>query len=98
VYHGGYASAGCPPAPGRTTRWCNSSSHHQEWIRACKGGPPTFCGFERFASVLTEIMLVGNLALRTGKKIEWNAEKMEANQCPEAEPFVKRRYRKGWEI
>jgi len=85
-----------PPEP--TLPRAPGQSHHQEWIRACKGGPPTFCGFEGFAAVLTEIMLVGNLALRTGKKIEWNAAKMEANQCPEAEPFVKRRYRKGWEI
>jgi len=85
-----------PPEP--TLPRAPGQSHHQEWIHACKGGFPTFCGFEGFASVLTEIMLVGNLALRTGKKIEWNAEKMEASQCPEAEPFVKRRYRKGWEI
>jgi predicted dehydrogenase len=85
-----------PPKP--TIPRAPGQSHHQEWIRACKGGPPTFCGFERFASLLTEIMLVGNLALRTGRRIEWNAEKMEARQCPEAEPFIKRRYRKGWEI
>jgi hypothetical protein len=85
-----------PPEP--TVPRAPNQSHHQEWIQACKGGLPTFCGFERFASVLTEIMLVGNLVLRTGKKIEWNAEKMEAYQCPEAEPFIKRRYRKGWEI
>jgi hypothetical protein len=41
-------------------------------------------------------MLVATLALRTGNKILWDAEKMGAEGCPEAEPFVKRRYRTGW--
>jgi hypothetical protein len=41
-------------------------------------------------------MLVATLALRTGKKILWDAGKMEAKGCPEAEPFIKPRYRTGW--
>jgi hypothetical protein len=41
-------------------------------------------------------MLVANLALRTGRKIFWNAEAMEAHGCPEASPFIKREYRRGW--
>jgi len=71
-------------------------SHHQEWLRACRGGPPTFCRFDGFASRLTEAMLVANLALRTGRKIIWDATKMEARGCPEAEPYIKREYRTGW--
>jgi predicted dehydrogenase len=77
-----------PRAPGQ--------SHHQEWLRACRGGPPAFCRFDGFASELTETMLVANLALRTGRKNHWDAAKLEARGCPEAEPFIKRPYRTGW--
>jgi hypothetical protein len=41
-------------------------------------------------------MLVANLALRTGKKIVWDAEKMEARGCAEAGPYIKRQARTGW--
>ena len=71
-------------------------SHHQEWLRACRGGPPAFCRFDGFAARLTETMLVANLALRTGRKIDWDAETMTAQGCPEAAPFITREYRKGW--
>jgi predicted dehydrogenase len=71
-------------------------SHHQEWLCACRGGPQTFCRFDGFARALTETMLVLNLALRLGRKIDWNAETMEARNCSEAEPLIKRPYRTGW--
>jgi predicted dehydrogenase len=71
-------------------------SHHQEWLRACRGGPPTFCRFNGFASVLTETMLVANLALRMGKTIEWDADNLDARGCPEARPAIQRDYRSGW--
>jgi predicted dehydrogenase len=71
-------------------------SHHQEWLRACRGGAPAFCRFDGFASELTEALLVANLALRVGRKVVWDAQKLEARGCPEAAPFVKRPYRQGW--
>src|SRR4051794_16714359 len=77
-----------PRAPGQ--------SHHQEWLAACRGGEPAFCRFDGFASRLTETMLVANLALRTGRKIVWDAEAMEAQGCPEASQFIRREYRAGW--
>jgi predicted dehydrogenase len=77
-----------PRAPGQ--------SHHREWLDACRGGAPAFCRFDGFASELTQAMLVANLALRTGRKIVWNAEAMEAQGCPEAAPFIRREYRAGW--
>jgi hypothetical protein len=77
-----------PRAPGE--------SHHREWLEACRGGPPAFCRFDGFASELTETMLVANLALRLGRKISWDADKMVAQGCPEADPYIKRPYRYGW--
>ena len=82
--------------PAATVPRCDG--HHKEWVTACKGGPPTLCNFIDFAAPLTEIMLLGCLAQRVGKKIEWDAEKMRASNCPEADEFIKRDYRKGWEI
>ena len=75
-----------------------SPGHHAEWIGACKGGPPAYCNFIDFAAPMTEVMLVGVLALRTGRKIEWDAAAMRAPNCPEADAFIRREYRKGWEI
>jgi len=83
-----------PPQP--TLPRAPGGSHHQEWIAACKGGPPAFCNFPAFASPLTEAMLLGNLAIRTGGKILWDAARMQAADCPQAEQFIRRKYRKGW--
>jgi hypothetical protein len=83
-----------PPKPSLAR--APGQSHHQEWLRACRGGPPALCRFDGFASELTESMLVANLALRVGRKVTWDAEKMEASGCPEAAPFIKRPYRTGW--
>jgi hypothetical protein len=82
-----------PPAPSLP----RSPGHHKEWVAACKGGQAPFCNFPDFASPLTEVMLLGGLALRTGRKIEWDAENMRAKNCPDADRFIRREYRKGWE-
>ncbi|MDP8243695.1 MAG: Gfo/Idh/MocA family oxidoreductase [Candidatus Hinthialibacter antarcticus] len=74
-----------------------SIGHHAEWIHACKTGAPTTCNFE-YAGWLTEANHLGNVAYRTGKKLEWDAEKMKAPNAPEADPFIKREYRKGWTL
>jgi len=83
-----------PPQPSEP----RSPGHHAEWIRACKGGPAAYCNFIDFAAAITEVMLLGVLALRTGSKIEWDAAAMRAPNCPEAEQFIRRQYRKGWGI
>jgi predicted dehydrogenase len=71
--------------------------HHIEWIRACKGGPRAQSDFG-YAATLTEGLLVGFLALRTGKRIEWDARNMLAKGVPEAGAFIRPAFRKGWEI
>jgi predicted dehydrogenase len=74
-----------------------SAGHQRDWLDACKGGPKTVSHFDR-ASHLTEIVQLGILALRTGKPVEWDGEKLEARGLPEAEPLVRGSYRKGWEL
>jgi len=72
-------------------------SHHQEWIDACRGEGKTLSNFG-YASVLTESLLVGDLALRVGKDLEWNAAHMTAPNCPEAERIIKPQFREGWTL
>jgi predicted dehydrogenase len=74
-----------------------SLGHYAEWIHACKTGAPTTCNFE-YAGWLTESNHLGNVAYRAGKKLEWDAEKMKATNCPEADAFIRREYRTGWKL
>ncbi|MCI0705265.1 MAG: Gfo/Idh/MocA family oxidoreductase [Planctomycetia bacterium] len=74
-----------------------SLGHYAEWIHACKTGAPTTCNFN-YAGWLTESNHLGNVAFRAGKKLEWDAEAMKAKNCPEADAFIRRGYRKGWKL
>jgi predicted dehydrogenase len=73
------------------------AGHHADWLQACKGGTPACSNFE-YGARLTEFMLLGNLALRTGKVVKWDREGMRATNAPEAQPFIDGTYRKGWEL
>jgi predicted dehydrogenase len=68
-----------------------------EWIAACKGGPKPLSSFD-YSSRLTEMVLLGNLAVRLGKKIEWDSVALKAKNAPEADALIRRAYRKGWEL
>jgi predicted dehydrogenase len=74
-----------------------SLGHHQEWIHACKTGAPTLCNFE-YSGRLVENNLLGTVAFRVGKKLEWDAENLQARNCPEADAFIRPPYRKGWTL
>ena len=74
-----------------------SKGHHAEWIHACKTGEPTTCNFE-YSGLLTEANHLGNVAYRVGKKLQWDSAQMQVTNAPEAERFVRREYRKGWEL
>jgi hypothetical protein len=69
---------------------------HLEWIAACKGGPAGYSNFD-IAACLTEIILLGCIALRVGRKIEWDGPEMRAMNAPDAKEFIRRENRKGWE-
>ncbi len=74
-----------------------SLGHHQEWIHACKTGDPTTCNFE-YSGRLTEANHLGNVAYRTGQKIVWDAENLQAEGTPEADRLIRREYRPGWSL
>ena len=71
---------------------------YQDFIRACKGGPPASSNFN-VSGPFTEMVLLGNVAIRVfGKKLEWNAAAMTVANAPGAAAFIQAQYREGWEI
>ena len=74
-----------------------SIGHHKEWVEACKGGKPAGSNFE-FASLLTEVVLLGNVALKAGKKLSWDGANMKVTNDAEANAFLHRPYREGWTL
>lgn len=71
--------------------------HHRDWLDACKGGNPASAHFA-YGAALTELVLLGPVALRCGKKISWDADAMKAPNAPNAAQYLKGQYRAGWEI
>lgn len=74
-----------------------SPGHYQEWITAAKGGAPASCEFE-FGSLLTEVALLGTVAQRTEKVLEWDPRRMRFSNDPEASLLLNPPYRKGWKL
>ena len=75
-----------------------SPGHMQEWFRMMKDGTPSFSNFD-VAAYLTEIILLGCVALRVGEgyRMEWDGPNMKSTNLPEAAKFVSRHNRPGWE-
>jgi predicted dehydrogenase len=71
--------------------------HHREWTTACKGGPKALSNFD-YAGPMTEAVLLGNVALRVGKKIVWDAKQLNVTNVSEANQYLRAEYRKGWKI
>jgi predicted dehydrogenase len=72
-------------------------NHFQEWITACKTGSPTGTNFG-YSGPLTETVLLGTVAYRTGSKLEWDPVNLKATNCPEADRFIQQEKRKGWTV
>ena len=81
-----------------------SPGHYHEWVAACKGGPAAGANFD-WAGPLTEVVLLGNVALRvqlreklTRVKLAWDAENLAFPNLKEATRFLRRDYRSGWTL
>jgi len=81
-----------------------SPGHHKEWINACKGGDPADSNFD-VSGPLTEVVLLGNVALRMGKqlyekglKLYYDGPKMKVTNLPEANKYIRSEYREGWTL
>ncbi len=75
-----------------------SPGHMQEWFQMLKDGTPAYSNFD-IAAYLTEIILLGCIALRVGegRRMEWDGPNMISTNLPEAAQFIRRRNRKGWQ-
>jgi predicted dehydrogenase len=69
--------------------------HELNWVDAAKGKGQTSSPFE-YSAKLTEVMLLGVVALRAGKKILYDGAKMRVTNAPEANQYLSRQYRQGW--
>ncbi len=74
-----------------------SKGHHRDWLDACKGGPKACSDFS-YAARLTEFVLLGNVAVRAGRKILWDGPNMKVTNAPEAQAFVEAQYRDGFDL
>lgn len=75
----------------------DSPGQHEEWLEAIRNGTSTGSPFS-YAGLLTIANHLGNVAFRTEKKIEWDAVKLRAKNCPEADQFISRKPRDGWTL
>lgn len=73
------------------------TSHHAEWIEACKNGRQSSANFE-YSGWLTEANHLGNVAYRVGKRILWDPVKLAVTNAPEAADLIRCPYRSGWTV
>ncbi len=90
---------GVPPK-----KLARSPGHHEEWLLACKGGSAAGSNFN-WAGPMTETVLLGNVALRsqlredlTRKKLLWDSDQLAFTNHDAANEYLRRDYRKGWEL
>ncbi|SHK91911.1 Tat (twin-arginine translocation) pathway signal sequence [Rhodothermus profundi] len=79
-------------------RYPRSPGVYQEWIQACKEGGQAGSNFPDYAGPLTEMVLLGNLAVRLGGTIEWDAAAMRVTNIEVPEEYIRPTYRPGWPL
>jgi len=82
-----------PPAPSIPS----STGHYVEWLEACRRKTPTTCNFD-YSGRLTEAVLLGTVAYRAGRRIEWDGAAGKVTNSPEADRLITKTYRAGWEV
>ena len=71
-------------------------NNHLEWISAIGGGSDSLANFD-YSGPLTETVLLGNLAVRSSEKVEWDGPSL-TTPSKKAEAYISRKYRKGWSL
>ncbi len=72
-----------------------NEDHEMNWVNTAKGKTQASCPFE-YGAQLTEVMLLGVVALKAGKKIYYDGANMKVTNVPEANQYLSRQYRTGW--
>ncbi len=85
------------PAPPPPRRDWGREEVHKDWVNAVKAGKQPGCHFG-YAGPFTEAYQLGNVALRVGHKIEWDPLAFRITNCREANQYLSREYRRGWDL
>ena len=75
-----------------------SPGHYREWVAACKGGEPAGSNFVDHAAHLAEVVLLGNIAIRTKQKLLWDGPNLRFTNSDEANNLINPPYRTGWSL
>jgi predicted dehydrogenase len=75
-----------------------SPGHYEEWVRACRGGSPAGSNFVDHSGLVTEVVLLGNIAVRRQKKLQWDGPNLRFTNDQAANQLLHRKYRAGWSL
>jgi hypothetical protein len=75
-----------------------SPGHYVEWVQACKGGKPGGSNFVDHAAHLAEVVLLGNIAIRTKQKLYWDGPNLRFTNSESANELINPPYRTGYSI
>jgi predicted dehydrogenase len=70
---------------------------HKDWVVAVKSGKQPGCHFG-YSGPFTEAYQLGNIALRVGHRVEWDPLAFRVTNCREANQYLSREYRCGWDL
>jgi len=83
--------------PEKTASESVRQEKNEEWITSFKNktqSPGSFI----YAGPVTETILLGAVALRAGERVYYSSPEMNITNIPEANKYLVREYRKGWEL
>lgn len=80
-----------PPPPSLP----RSPGNEREWLDACKGGPAGGADFA-FSAGVTETLMLGNIAVRTGERLTWDPTTRAITNVTDANTYLSRSWRAGW--
>lgn len=83
--------------PEPTIKRSEGNNHYRDWLDACRGGAAACSNFD-YSGPFAEMVLLGTVAIKTGKKIEWDADALRITNDKEANQYLSKEYRKGWEL
>jgi hypothetical protein len=75
-----------------------SPGNEREWLDACKGSKVKPGGNFEFSGLVTETLLLGNVASRTGQKLNWDRSNLKVPNSDAAQKLISPERRKGWEL
>ncbi len=75
-----------------------SPGHDEEFVIACRGGPRAGSDFVEHSGLLSEVCMLGNVAVRAGGRLEWDGPNMKVTNNDAANRHLHREYREGWSL